>query len=458
MDLKQFISRVDKAGDLVRIRQRLSTRYEIAAILDRVDKMTGQAVLFERVRGYSGPVVGNLLSRRRRLALALGVEEQALLKEYSRRVQRRVKPKRVSGGPVMERIVERNANILKEMPVLIHRERDASPYFTSAVTLARDPETGVSGMGIYRIQVRGRDEVSLNFQNPPLSQFLRKAETMGKELEIAIVVGMDPLTFIASVFPVPPGTDRFEIAGALRGRAVELLSCRTVDVQVPAHAEFVLEARVKPGVRVHEGPFGESWGTYQEARNPVAKITAIMLRKKPIYHALLSFSGEETTLLGLSMEAILIGSLRAAHPGVISIVSDRFNRSNLIVQMRKKDDDEPRKVLEQVLSGAQLVKTAVAVDDDIDPEDPYAVGFAIATRFQPKRGAVVVDEARCTSLDPSAVSRETGYVSSKLGIDATRPLSESKGKFEMARIPKKARERARAFERLLKPYFRHRSD
>ena len=450
MDLDEFISRLDKADDLVRIRQRLSTKYEISAVLDLVDKTSGQAVLFERVRGHSTPVVGNLLSRRRRLALALGVEEDALLKEYSRRVKRRVKPKLVSEGPVMHRVVERNVNIPKEMPVLTYREGDASPYFTSAVTMAKDPETGASGMGIYRIQVRGRNEVSLNFQNPPLSQFLRNAESMGKELEIAIVVGMDPLTFIASIFPVPLGTDRFEIAGALRGEAVELVRCKTVDAQVPAHAEFVLEGRIKPGVRVREGPFGESWGTYQEGRNPVAKITAIMHREKPTYHALLSFSGEETTLLGLSMEAALTGSLRAEHPGVISVVSDRFNRSNFIVQMRKKDDGEPARVLEQVLSSAPIVKTAVVVDDDIDPNDPYSVGFAIATRFQPNRGALVLDELPSTSLDPSAVSRQTGRVTSKLGIDATRPLSEPKGKFEMVRISKKVKERTKAFGRYLK--------
>ena len=450
MDLDEFIARLDKAGDLVRIRQRLSTKYEIAAVLDLADKTTGQAVLFERVRGHRTPVVGNLLSRRRRLALALGVEEGELLKEYSRRVKRRVKPRQVSDGPVMQRVVERNVNILKEIPVLTHRKGDASPYFTSAVTMARDPETGASGMGIYRIQVRGRNEVSLNFQNPPLSHFLRKAEAMGKELEVAIVVGMDPLTFIASVFPSPPGTDRFEIAGGLRSKAVELVQCRTVDVRVPAHAEFVLEGRIRPGVRVDEGPFGESWGTYREGRNPVARITAITHREKPTYHALLSFSGEETTLIGLSMEAALIGSLRAEHPGVISVATDRFNRSNLIVQMKKRNDAEPRKVLQRVLSGAPIVKTAVVVDDDIDPDDPYSVGFAISTRFQPKRGAVVLDGLSASSLDPSAFAGKTGTVTSKLGIDATRPLSAPKAKFEMVRISRKLKEKTRAFERYLK--------
>jgi len=450
MDLSEFITKLNDARDLVRIRQRLSSRYEISAVLDLADKTTGQAVLFERVQGYGTPIVGNLLSRRRRLALALGVKESALVREYSKRAKRRIKPRLVSEGPVMQRVVTRNIDILKVVPALTHRERDAGPYLTSAITIANDPETGASGMGIYRIQIRGRNEVSLNFQNPPLSQFLRKAERLGKELELAVVVGIDPLSFIASVFPSPPGTDRFEIAGGLRAKAVELVRCATVDVKVPARAEFVLEGRVKPGVRVKEGPFGESWGTYRSGMNPIARITAIMNRERPIYHALLPYSGEEPTLMGLSLEAALIEPLRAAHPGVISVVSDRFNRSNLIVQMKKRSDDEPRAVLKKVLSAAHIVKTAVAVDDDIDPEDPFSVGFAISTRFQPKKGALVLDRLSATSLDPSAIVGRNGAVTSKLGIDATRPLRAAKGNFDMVRMSEKLRERTRMFERYLK--------
>lgn len=450
MDLGEFIAKLDAAGDLTKIGQPLSPRYEVSAVLDLAEKRTGNAVLFERVQGYRTPIVGNLLSRRRRLALALGVKESALVRVYAKRAQHRIRPRTVSEGPVMQKIVTRNLDILKVIPALTHRERDAGPYFTSAVTIANDPETGACGMGIYRIQIRGRNELSLNFQNPPLSQFLRKAESLGKELELAVVVGMDPLSFIASVFPSPPGTDRFEIAGGLRGKAIELVRCRTVDVKVPAHAEFVLEGSVRPGVRVKEGPFGESWGTYRRGENPVARITAIMSRERPIYHALLPFSGEEPTLMGLSLEAALIGPLRAAHPGVISVVSDRFNRSNLIVQMKKRSDDEPRAVLKKVLSAAHIVKTAVAVDDDIDPEDPYSVGFAISTRFQPKKGALVLDQLSATSLDPSAMVRKTGTVTSKLGLDATRPLTAAKRDFEMVKISGKLREMAKTFERYLK--------
>lgn len=154
--------------------------------------------------------------------------------------------------------------------------------------------------------------------------------------------------------------------------------------------------------------------------------------------------------MGLSLEAALIGSLRAAHPGVISVASDRFNRSNLIVQMKKRSDDEPCEVLRRVLSAAHIVKTAVVVDDDIDPEDPYSVGFAISTRFQPNRGALVLDGLSATSLDPSATVGKTGTVTSKLGIDATRPLSAPKREFEMVRISEELKAKAKTFERYLK--------
>jgi 2,5-furandicarboxylate decarboxylase 1 len=434
MDLKQFISKLDAAGDLVRIKRPVSTRYEIAAVLERVDRTSGKAVLFERVRGTTTPVIGNLLGHRRRLALALGVPSDALLKTYSLRMKRRIKPKIVERGPVMETIVQGKIDLARQIPVLTHREKDAGPYMTCAVAVARDPQTGATGMGIYRIQVRRGNEISLNFQNPPLTEWLKRAEASGKELEIAIVLGMDPLTFVGSVFPAPPGTDRYEIAGGLRGEAVRLVRCRTVDVLVPAEAEFVLEGRVKPGIRVKEGPFGESWGTYQTGLNPVATISAVMHRKEPTYQALLSYSSEETTLLGFSIEATLTQSLRAAHPGIVSVVTDRFDRSRLILSMRKRSDGEPRQVLKQVLSSLPIVKTAIVVDGDIEPDDPYALGFAMATRFQAKRGVVVVAEARSSALDPSAVKSKSGRFSSKLGIDATRPLAAPKEKFEMVRI------------------------
>ncbi len=450
MDLKDFIAKLDQAGDLVRIRRPMSTRYEIAAVMDMIDKNTQQAVLFERVRGHKTPVLGNMLSHRRRLALALGVGEQALLKEYTRRSKRRIKPRMVERGPVMERIVERGLDILKEIPVLTYRERDASPYFSAAVTMARDPVTGETGMGIYRIQVRGRNMVSLNFQNPPLTDFLRKAEAMGKELEVAIVLGLDPLSFIASVFPVKPGTDRFEIAGGLRGRAVELVKCKTVDVLVPAHAEFVLEGRVRPGLREKEGPFGESGGVYQEGRNPLARITAIMHRKKPVYQTLLSYSGEDTTLMSVSLESILMDSFRANHPGVTAVALDTFNRSNLIVSMRKSSDREPKQVLKQVLA-IPMVKTAIVVDEDIDPKDSRGLGFAIATRYQPRQGTLVIEEARASSLDPSARPTKAGRMTSKLGIDATRPLAAPKARFEMIRMSARAKAAVNAVQKRLRP-------
>ncbi|MCH8022483.1 MAG: UbiD family decarboxylase [Thaumarchaeota archaeon] len=183
------------------------------------------------------------------------------------------------------------------------------PYFTSGVVVAKDPETGVRGMGIHRVQLRGANEISLNLATPPLATFLKKAKETQRELEIAVVIGVDPLTFIASVFFSPSGVDKFEIAGGLREAPIDLVRCTTVDLEVPAHSEFVLEGKIDPRNIVEEGPFGESWGTYIETRNPLCKVQAISRRHEPIYHALTSFSGEEVMLRGLRMISDTMPSL-----------------------------------------------------------------------------------------------------------------------------------------------------
>ena len=448
MDLEKFVTVLDRAGELLRVKEPVSTRLELSVILEWADRKNGKAVLFERVDGHRARVVGNLFSRRSRLALAFGVDEDALLKTYSKRLKRRIKPKLVRSGAVMQSIIADDIDLARQVPVLTHREGDAGPYLTSAVTIAKDPETGAIGMGIYRIQVRGRTEVALNIQNPPLSDFLRKAEAMGVELEVAMVVGMDPLMFLASVSPVPPGADRYEIAGGLSGKAVQLVPCRTIDLCVPADSQYVFEGKVRPSARVQEGPFGESWGTYQQGFNPVAKLAAICHRKSPTYHALMPYSGEEPSLMGLITEAVALQSLESEGLHASALAIDSFNRSQLVVQMKKQNDEEPRRVLEHLLSRLPTVKTAVAVDADIDPRDPYAVGFAIATRFQPGRGAVILDGLRASSLDPSATVSESGRISSKLGMDATLPLSAPKRRFAMVRSSARAAGESLALGRL----------
>ena len=166
MALRDFISTLEEVKDIVRIKESLSTKYEISAVVDVIDKKSGQAVIFENVEGYNTPVIGNLLSKHRRAALAMGVEEKRLVQEYLKRVHTTVKPRIVSDGPVKEIIIEDKINIIKEIPVLTHHEHDIGPYFTSGVVVAKDPETNVRGMGIHRVHLRGPYEISIDLATP----------------------------------------------------------------------------------------------------------------------------------------------------------------------------------------------------------------------------------------------------------------------------------------------------
>ena len=297
-------------------------------------------------------------------------------------------------------------------------------------------------MGIHRMQVRSADEIILNLARPPVATFLKKAKENQRELEIAVVIGVDLLTFIASVFFSPSGVDKFEIAGGLKKGPIDLVKCTTVDLEVPAQSEFVLEGKIDPRNMVEEGPFGESWGTYFETRNPLCKVQAINHRHEPIYHALTSFSGEEVILSGLGMVGHTLPALEEKFPDVITLWIDPFNRSSLIVQIKKSNEDTPKKILEYLLSNIIFINSAIIVDDDIDPLDPYAVGFAISTRYKPQSGTMIMDGLKGFHLIPSSVMKEgTGLVTSKLGIDATKPLHDSK-KYDMVKVPDSAADKA----------------
>jgi len=452
MELRDFISTLEEVNDLIRIKESVSTKYEVSALVDIIDKRSGQAVIFENVEGYSTPIVGNLLSKHGRVALAMGIEEKSLVQEYMKRVQTKVKPRIVSDGPVKERVIEDKINIIEEIPVLTHHEHDIGPYFTSGVVVAKDPETGVRGMGIHRVQLRGANEISLNLATPPLATFLKKAKETQRELEIAVVIGVDPLTFIASVFFSPSGVDKFEIAGGLREAPIDLVRCTTVDLEVPAHSEFVLEGKIDPRNIVEEGPFGESWGTYIETRNPLCKVQAISRRHEPIYHALTSFSGEEVMLRGLSMISDTMPSLTKKFHDVVTIWIDPFNRSSLIVQIKKSNEETPKKILEYLLSNIHFINSVTIVDDDIDLLDPYAIGFAISTRYKPQSGTVILDGLKGFSLIPSSeIKGGTGLVTSKLGIDATKPLLNSE-KYDMVKVPISVADKA---SELVKKYLKY---
>lgn len=261
-DLRTFIERLREAGEVTQVDEALSPHFEVPAAVKYIAKNTGKVAYFTNVKGFKIPIVANLMGTTRRLALGLGVPEEKLIQTYKNRRQTRISPIMVSRAPIHQVIVDKDIDITRLIPVLTHHEKDAGPYMTTSMTIARDPETGTRVMGLHRVQIKGKDTVGVFLATPPLSDTLAKADKLGKPLEVAIVSGLDPVTFFTSCLSVEPGIDKLEVAGGFSTKPIQITRCISIDLEVPAHAEFVLEGYIVPGKREVEGPFGESTGYY----------------------------------------------------------------------------------------------------------------------------------------------------------------------------------------------------
>ncbi len=418
-DLRTFVQELKGSERVFVVGAELSPKFEIAAALRYLNKYVDKPVLFKKVKGYDMPIIGNLFQNYQSIAAALGIEDDKLaVEEYRKRNSHRIKPVIRDSGPVKDVILRREIDILKLMPVLTHHEKDAGPYFSSAVTIARDPVSGIRGMGIHRIQVKGKNKIGIFLGTPPLSRFLKLSDSKGKPLEIAVVMGMDPLTFLASITYAPEGIDKFDLAGGLKGKPVELVKCETIDLEVPRHAEFVLEGQILPGVRETEGPFGESGGAYLTVQNPVALINCLCHRKHPLYHALMPFNKENGIISNIVWEATQLDRIQQAIPQVKKMRLYGPMGEIAVVQVEKKADDDGHKTIQSLFHLLSRPKGIVAVDTDIDIYDPAEVEWAVFTRFQVNKDLLTVTGVPGSLLDPSSDNGLT----SKWGLDATKPL------------------------------------
>ena len=441
-DLRAFLD--DLGSDLIRIQEPLDPCFEIAALLAEV-QASGRAVLFENVKGRPGMrIAGNLLSSRRLAARALGTTEDRLIETYVERTGQRVPPVPVQGAAPVQEVVHRQpVDVAALLPLLTHHEKDAAPFLTCGMVLARDPATGMRGMGIHRMMYKGKsgggNRFGVLFSNPPLSQFLANAEASGKPLEVAIALGVDPAQFIASVVKTGPrGPDKMDIAGALRGAPVELARAVTVDVEVPARAEVVIEGRILPGVREPEGPFGENTGAYFTNVSPVIEVSAVTHRKDFIFPALVPWTADVDTLLSLAGGAELLGQLKGLVRGVVDLeLVPGTSSFAAVIAVRNCPGHEVRRLIHLALTLDRRLKMLTVVDDDVDIRSSREVAWAMSTRFQPDRDTVILGGMEGYVIDPSSA----GGAGSKIGYDATRGAGTA---FDRIVLPPAAVARARA--------------
>lgn len=437
-DLRGFLAHLESQGQLVRVKDEVNVKYEIAAGMRKTSDIEGPALLFENIKGYPGwRVLGGLFATRKLVALGLGVAQDQMLERYLTLEDKRIPPELVSTGPVKEIKWTGSQIDLSKIPIVTHAGKDCGPYVTIGVQVGKDTDSGVRNLSIHRMLVLGKDRLSLWAPaDHHLGRMVLKAEEKGRGLEVATAVGVDPAIVVASQSKVPYGIDEFHVAGGLRGAPVKLIKCETIDVEVPAFAEVVIEGVTVPGERVADGPYGEYPGCYSEAKQaPVVKVTAITMRHNPIWQTALTGMPvtENHTLIEYGNAAVVYREVKKIVPEVkaINLTPGGTFRHHVVVSIKKRAENEGRNVILGLLSLGIGLKQVIVVDDDIDPFDPMQVDWALATRMQADKDVIIISRIACSTLDPSVPEPR---VTAGLGIDATAPMKD-RWRFEKVEIP-----------------------
>jgi 2,5-furandicarboxylate decarboxylase 1 len=430
-DLRAWLDILAASNRLAVARPGAKLRFELAAIAKVLDGH--KATIFPRPDGHSIPVISGLTSDRGWMAEAMGVSNDRLLSTFQDAALNPLPWREVTTAPVQQ-VVHRNVDLARLLPIPVHNELDSGPYISAGLLISRNPKTGVQNVTIHRLQLSGPNRLGVLLLPRHTLRFFQMAEEAGGDLPCAIVIGIDPLTLLASQAIAPLDFDELTIAGALHGRPLDVVKCLGSDIRVPAHAEIVLEGRILARVREMEGPFGEFPQYYSEpAEQHVIAIDAVAHRKSPIFHTILGGGIEHLLLGGIPREATIMAHLRRSFPGVRDVHLSRGGtcRYHLNVQLDKRHEGEGKNVIMGAFGAHYDIKHVVVVDEDVDIHDQAEVEWAIATRFQADRDLVVVTEAQGSRLDPSS----RNGVSAKMGFDATVPLASPELKYKRIRVP-----------------------
>jgi len=444
-DIREFIDHLCEAGSLTRIDAPVDADLEITEITDRVVKAGGPALLFENVVGKAHPVLINVFGTDQRMKSALGVENYRQIADRLTELLTPQMPQdwwgklkklpqlmnlagalpRKTDRAVCQEVVHTNDASLDQFPILKCWPQDGGRYVTLGLVVTRHPDSGVRNLGIYRLQVYDDRHAGMHIH--PFhdgAENLRTYQVRGEKMPAAVVIGADPVTSFAASAPLPPGFDELLFAGFLRNRAVKTVKCRTVDLDVPANCEIVLEGWVDPKDLRIEGPFGDHTGFYSPAEQfPVFELTAVTHRRDPIYQAMVvGYPPMEDTFLGKATERIFLPIVRAMIPEIVDYNMPVFGvfHNWLVVSIRKSYPYQARKVMHAIwgLGQMMLSKFVVVVDADVDVHDMDRVMFQVASNVDPRRDTFIV-EGPLDILDHASPQCGTG---SKMGIDATVKL------------------------------------
>lgn len=426
-DLRDYLEYLESKGDLVEIDKEISTKYEIVALTRQSSDIEGPALMFTNVKGYNFPVLSGLFGAERRVSEAFNVKKEDFHDFYVKNERNVVKPQLVDSPPCQEIVLTGDDIDLTKLPILTHYEKDGGPYITAGLQMATHPDTGVRNVSIHRMLLLGKNKLTV--YAPPgrhLGRIIQRNEDFDRGTEIVTAIGNSPALSIASQARVPLGYDEIDVAGGLLGEPVPMAHCVTLDEQVPAFTEIVIEGKTIPHERALDGPFGEYPGTYSRASEaPILEVTAITMRKNAFYtNALTGMPMTENHwMMKPAVRALAFEEAHRICPEVVDInVTDGgTTRHHIIVSIKKRHEYEARNLITGLLAGPIGAKHVVVVDEDIDVHDPLMVEWAINNRFQASKDLIVLPMLHSPTLDPSAPAHRT---SDKMGLDATAPFGK----------------------------------
>lgn len=443
-DLQDFIKDLEKKGQLKRVGALLDPYLEIAEVTDRASKGYGPALLFTNVQGRKFPVLTNAFGSYERMHMALEVDclddvahqitdfielekpegivkKLKMLPKLSRMAN--IFPKTVTKAPCQDVVITGDDVDLSILPVLTTWPEDAGPFITLPLVITKNPETGMRNVGMYRMQVFDKNTTGMHWHRHKGGAYhYHLAEQKGQRLEMAVAIGPDPAVTYAATAPIPDEVDEFLFAGFLRQAPVETVKCKTVDIEVPANSQFVLEGYVEPNERRREGPFGDHTGYYSLADDyPVFHVTAITHRKDAVYPAtLVGPPPMEDCYMGKATERIFLPIIKKQLPEVIdmNLPLEGVFHNYCFVSIDKRYPGQTRKVMYALWGLGQMMftKIIVIVDKNVNVQNVSEVLWRVGNNVDPRRDLVIV-EGPLDALDHAS---PTAFYGGKLGIDATK--------------------------------------
>jgi len=449
-DLRDFIAQLERAGELKRIAVEVDPRLEMTEIADRVLRAGGPALLFERPKGGNMPVLANLFGTVRRVALGMGTDDPAKLREIGKLLAYlkepeppkglrdawdklpvlkqvlNMAPKEVRSAPCQDVVWEGGEVDLSRLPIQHCWPGDVAPLITWGLTVTRGPHKNRQNLGIYRQQVIGKNKLIMRWlahRGGALDFREHQLAHPGEAFPVAVALGADPATILGAVTPVPDSLSEYQFAGLLRGAKTEVVKCLGNDLQVPASAEIVLEGVIHPGETALEGPYGDHTGYYNEQDHfPVFTVERITLRRDPIYHS--TYTGkppDEPAILGVALNEVFVPLLQKQFPEITDfyLPPEGCSYRMAVVSMKKQYPGHAKRVMFGVWSFLRqfmYTKFILVTDDDVDVRDWKEVIWALTTRVDPARDTLLVEN---TPIDYLDFASPVSGLGSKMGIDAT---------------------------------------